>query len=333
MRRRGKPLVREPYIETSNERNDQYRCKVKRGQPFRSATSDVAQACDQCNVDFQFLSCGPILDETVPSPPAGVSPPSGPRPKAPQWLGGVGFDKMSRSMQSIIQCFGAVFRKMHAMVFYITKYQGKMMQSLTPLFQSMTKGVRKLEEQEKAAQDAKQQIEAEEPARKKRKTQEKYKRHAKQKCLRMASMANRCYWLSTAEIAVYLLTGGDTIKSHKFQRVFTRQLQWIVHEAKRILNGLPPTGEQDPAGTSPVITATNVRLEMPADTEETDEQNDEEPELDAEVVDSTLETTSTNFADDFRAQRPAAAKHALLCLQYACATVPTNRSEQACATT
>ena len=44
---------------------------------------------------------------------------------------------------------------------------------------------------------------------------------------------------------------------------------------------------------------------MPADTEETDEQNDEEPELDAEVVDSTLETTSTNFADDFahRGQR------------------------------
>ena len=121
----------------------------------------------------------------------------------------------------------------------------------------------------------------------------------------MASMANRCYWLSTAEIAVYLLTGGDTIKSHQFQRVFTRELQWIVHEAKRILKGLPPTGEQDPAGTSTAITATNVRLEMPADTKEMDEQNDEEPELDAEVVDSTLETTSTNFADDFahRGQR------------------------------
>ena len=166
VRRRGKPLVREPYIETSNERNDQYRCKVKRGQPFRSATSDVAQACDQCNVDYQFLSCGPILDETVPSPPAGVSPPRGPRPKTPQWLGGVGFDKMSKSMQSIIQCFGAVFRKIHAMDFYITKNQGKMMQPLTPLFQSMTRCIRKLEEQEKAAQDAKQQIEAEEPARK-----------------------------------------------------------------------------------------------------------------------------------------------------------------------
>jgi hypothetical protein len=44
VRRRGKPLVEEPYIETSAERNEQYRCKVKRAHPFRSASSDVAQA-------------------------------------------------------------------------------------------------------------------------------------------------------------------------------------------------------------------------------------------------------------------------------------------------
>ena len=44
VRRRGKPLAFEPYIETSAERNEQYRIMVKRCQPFRSATSDVAQA-------------------------------------------------------------------------------------------------------------------------------------------------------------------------------------------------------------------------------------------------------------------------------------------------
>jgi len=44
VRRRGKPLVEEPYIETSAERNEQYRCKVKRAHPYRSASSDVAQA-------------------------------------------------------------------------------------------------------------------------------------------------------------------------------------------------------------------------------------------------------------------------------------------------
>ena len=44
VRRRGKPLVEEPYIETSADRNEQYRCKVKRAHPFRGASSDVAQA-------------------------------------------------------------------------------------------------------------------------------------------------------------------------------------------------------------------------------------------------------------------------------------------------
>ena len=44
VRRRGKPLVAEPYIETDAGRNEQYICKVKRAHPFRSASSDVAQA-------------------------------------------------------------------------------------------------------------------------------------------------------------------------------------------------------------------------------------------------------------------------------------------------
>jgi hypothetical protein len=42
---------------------------------------------------------------------------------------------------------------MHAMDYYITKYQGKMMQSITPLFQAMTQGIRKLEQQEASGRD------------------------------------------------------------------------------------------------------------------------------------------------------------------------------------
>ena len=38
------------------------------------------------------------------------------------------------------------------MDFYITKYQGKMMESLSPLFQTMTSGIHRLEAQE--AQEA-----------------------------------------------------------------------------------------------------------------------------------------------------------------------------------
>ena len=49
-------------------------------------------------------------------------------------------------------------------------------------------------------------------------------------------MANRCYWLSTAEIAVHILTGGDALQTHRNARLFTRQLQWVMQECKRALN-------------------------------------------------------------------------------------------------
>ena len=65
VRRRGKPLVAEPYVETSAERNDRFRCKVKREQPFRSATNDVCQAGKRSNIDFHFLLTAPLLPEEV----------------------------------------------------------------------------------------------------------------------------------------------------------------------------------------------------------------------------------------------------------------------------
>ena len=52
------------------------------------------------------------------------------------------------------QSFAEAFRKAYNMDFYITKYQGKMMQSLTPLFQTMTQGIHRLAEDEQA-EDAK----------------------------------------------------------------------------------------------------------------------------------------------------------------------------------
>ena len=48
--------------------------------------------------------------------------------------------------------FAGSFRKAASMDFYITKYQGKPMESLTPLFKSMTEGVIRLERQEAAEQ-------------------------------------------------------------------------------------------------------------------------------------------------------------------------------------
>ena len=50
-------------------------------------------------------------------------------------------------------------------------------------------------------------------------------------------MANRCYWLSCSEAAIYLLIGGDRLQTPNHQRPFTRQLHWAMHGCKRALNG------------------------------------------------------------------------------------------------
>ena len=145
---------------------------------------------------------------------------------------------------TVLASLSAAFRKQYAMDFYITKYQGKPMEALTPLFQAMTSGVHRLEQQER---DEEQRAQAaaphddahtpSEPAAKQRKTLENLARRAGRLTIRLASMANRCYWLSATEVAVHLLTGGDCLQSHQHQRLFTRQLQWALHECKRAMNG------------------------------------------------------------------------------------------------
>ena len=59
---------------------------------------------------------------------------------------------LENSLHPHQRCFSACCRlspKVYAMDFYITKYQGKMMESLTPLLQTMTTGIQRLAQQEK----------------------------------------------------------------------------------------------------------------------------------------------------------------------------------------
>ena len=71
---------------------------------------------------------------------------------------------------------------------------------------------------------------------KRRRTCEDLARRARRVCIRLASMANRCFWLSTTEVALHILTGGDCLQSHHNVRLFTRQLQWACQHCKRLLN-------------------------------------------------------------------------------------------------
>ena len=169
-----------------------------------------------------------------------------------KWLSGCDFQHVAAGVGSMLESFAAAFRKAFAMDFHITKYQGKMMQSLTPLFQTMTDGLHRLAEEEKA-EDAKAEKDRLQNAQaKRRKTDADVKYRARRVTIRLASMANRCYWLSCAEVAVHILTNGDCLQSHCHQRLFTRQLQWALQECKRHLNkesGSDTSKKQDRCGT------------------------------------------------------------------------------------
>ena len=58
-RRRGKQLVPQPFSAVADARNQEFRCQVRREQPFRGSTNDVAQVCARCNADDQFLYFAP----------------------------------------------------------------------------------------------------------------------------------------------------------------------------------------------------------------------------------------------------------------------------------
>ncbi len=153
-----------------------------REQPFRSTSNDCAQVLDRCNVDFQFLPCAPPLpqkDESnggAPQPapctrktkrrrltkktpgylkensrhdPSRLSPVYVKQKSRdyPTWFPCA--SQLTESERASVQSFAASFQKAAAMDFYITKYQGKPMQSLSPLFMTMLSGIHRLEEQEK----------------------------------------------------------------------------------------------------------------------------------------------------------------------------------------
>ena len=149
----------------------------------------------------------------------------------------------SSKEQACVTSFAASFRKAAAMDFYITKYQSKPRESLTPLFRSMTDGVHHLErqeEQEEAEAESARKAAADktgvEPARKQQKTMEHIARRARRLAIRLASIANRCFWVSAAELTVHVLTDGDCLQSHNNITIFTRQLQWAMQQAKKFLD-------------------------------------------------------------------------------------------------
>lgn len=330
-RRRGKPLVAMPFIEDSDDRNQEFRCQVRREQPFRSTSNDVAQVTNRCNVDFQFLFCAPPLpvapveshSAAQPVVAADGAPPAKrrrlrkktplqhtkymtrkARKDRPVWFPPGA--QLTDNEWASVDNFSASFQKAAAMDFYITKYQGKPMESLTSLFMAMTNGIHRLEKQEQQEQEAAaaareaaavDQSGAAQPAQKRLRSEEELQRRARRVTIRLASMANRCFWVSAAEVVVHILTDGDCLQSHNNLRIFTRQLQWAMQQCKRILNHEAP--EDDAAASRESIQAVSFQPAV-----ETGEHKDSESESDVVLEKVEAVTASTHVSDDYAHRGP-----------------------------
>ena len=351
--------MKAPYIEETDERNQQFRVQVVREQPFRSTTNDVCQVTDRCNVDFQFLPCAPLLPREEAEEPSVENVPVASAPKQkrrrltkktpdPTWKKRTRMEKLradcplwvpatlnlTKAERSCLRSFAASFQKAAAVDFYITKYQCKPMESMTPLFQSMTHGLHRLEQQE--AEEARDAVAAarrtvasssapaaeteatevsasapaasadavsvpsaddlsnltEDPIAKRRKSLEALARRARRVTIRLASMANRCFWLSAAEMVVHILTDGDCLQTNTNVTIFTRQLQWAFQECKRILNKQMSTDGVQREHRNVAAVVCNASVECDGD------EGDQSKE-DVDVEQMTACTTSTNASDDY----------------------------------
>ena len=122
IRRRGKQLVSQAYIATTNVRNEFGRVVVRRDRPFRSATNDVAQALDRCNIDFQFMP-RTLDDEALggdnTEQPAvcEVDPQLAVAMYAVRWR-----MRSEPTLRRIFHSMVAMFQAAHNCDYYITKY-------------------------------------------------------------------------------------------------------------------------------------------------------------------------------------------------------------------
>ena len=110
--------------------------------------------------------------------------------------------------------------------FYLTKYQSKAQQVLSSALGPITSGLRRLEnahgQEEASCSGDKAQV-------------------ALRKLRRIIFSANRCHWFSACELAVFLLTGGHCICTHKTKAVFTARPRFMMEECKRAKNNIRPT--------------------------------------------------------------------------------------------
>jgi len=236
---------------------------------------------------------------------------------------------LSPKEQRCILSFAASFQKAAAMDFYITKYQGKSMESLTPLFKCLTQGIHRLEcqeaEEKKAAEEQKKSALADgesvilKIANKSRQTMEDIAYRCRRLTIRLHSMANRCFWLSAAELLIHVFADGDCLQSHKNITIFTKQLQWACQQCKQILNkDIPEVRREQEFKNIETVTvhvaSTSDRVSQPGgdgvaqpvqrENAEDDDDDEDDGSDHEDIVKIEASTNSTNASDDYAHRGP-----------------------------
>ena len=224
IRRRGKKLVDEAYIATTNQHGELFKAIVRRDTPFRSATSDVAQSWGRCNIDFQFMPRALDPDQFLGD---NTAQPAAPDIDPNLALAMYGVRLRLPSAPLLRRCFHAIaamFQAAHNCDYYIAKYQGKPMEQLQSLLANIATGLHRLEEEDEAATSTEANASASLVAERARKA-----------TLRIASAANRSSWCSSCELASFVQTGGQCRKTHLPVQVFLSRPLYLFEECRRLM--------------------------------------------------------------------------------------------------
>ena len=227
IRRRGKKLVKSPYIAITNERNEFCKPVLRRDTPFRSSSTDVGQNWGRCNIDFQYMhrtidpshfmegsAEQPAVLQVNPKDAVAMYGVRMQMPDAPM---------LRRTFHTTVAMFQAAFN----CDYYITKYHCKPMAQLQNLFTNIALGLRRLEAEEEAAElDAEKPVNA--AAERARKT-----------TLKIASAANRSSWCSCCEMATFIKTGALVRKTHRPTAIFLSRPMYLYQQCRRFLESTP----------------------------------------------------------------------------------------------
>ena len=233
-RRRGKKLVPNAYIATTNEHNEFCKVQLQRDTPFRSSSTDVGQNWGRCNVDLQFMPRTLVADEFFAS---SAEQPAVVQANPALALGMYGVRMKLPKAPLLRRCFHAMvamFQAAHNCDFYITKYIGKPMEQLQSLLANIGVGLRRMEQEEEASRAASTETgsaagpadadAAALPAERARRT-----------TLRIATAANRSSWCSCCEMATFIKTGAMARKTHRPMAIFLSRPLFLYEECRRLL--------------------------------------------------------------------------------------------------